>query len=110
MDFFYSKVDAASPVVEASLKELEQSMGHDNLQLNSHDFFTDEGRRKAQLLKVTKVPAVVIGGKTLLENPTKNQIFDGVNVMLAPKVESTKADFMKEPSLGVVTQALATKP
>ena len=110
VDFFHSKVDAASPVVEANLKELEQSMGHDNLQLNSYDFFSDEGKRKAQLLKVTKVPAVVIGGKTLLENPTKNQIFDGVNEMLAPRIESTKVDFMQEPSLSVVTKALATRP
>lgn len=110
VDFFYSKVDAASPVVEANLKELEQSMGHDNLHLTSYDFFSDEGKRKAQLLKVTRVPAVVLGGKTLLENPTKNQIFDGVNEMLAPRIESTRIDFMKEPSLGLVTQALAAKP
>ena len=86
VDFFYSKVDAASPGVEASLKELEQSMGRDNLQLNSYDFFTDDGKRKAQLLKVTKVPAVVIGGKPPLENPTKNQIFDRVNEMLSPSI------------------------
>lgn len=106
VDFFYSKVDAASPVVEASLKELEQSMGKDNFQLNPHDFFSDEGKRKALLLRVTRVPAVVIGGQSPLENPTKNQVFDHVNEMLTPTIKTTKADFMKEPSLGVVVEAL----
>ena len=107
VDFFYSKVDAASPVVESSLKELEQSMSRDNFQLNSYDFFSDEGKRKAQLLRVAKVPAVVIGGKTLLENPTKNQIFDHVNEMLTPAIKTTKTDFMKEPSWNLVVDALA---
>jgi hypothetical protein len=106
VDFFYSKVDAASPVVESNLKELEQNMGKDNFQLNSHDFFTDDGKRKAQFLKVTRVPAVVIGGKAPLENPTKNQIFDHVNEMLTPTIETTKADFMKEPSWPVVVDAM----
>src|SRR2546422_482834 len=69
VDFFQSKVDAASPVVAASLKELEQTMGAENIQINSYDFFSEEGKHKAQLLKVIRVPPVVINGTTTPEKP-----------------------------------------
>jgi hypothetical protein len=108
VDFFYSKVDAASPSVQSALKELELAMGADNLQVNSHDFFSDEGKRKAQLSKVSKVPTVVIN-ETILENPTKNQIFDKVNETLTPSLRSSRSDFMAEPSSKVVYEALVSR-
>jgi hypothetical protein len=108
IDFFYSKVDAASPAVQRDLKELELSMGTDNLQVNSHDFFTDEGKRKADLSKVGKVPTVVING-AILENPSKNQIFDKVNDALTPTLRSSRSDFLKEPSSKLIYDALASR-
>jgi len=109
VDFFQSKVDAASPVVAANLKELEQTMGPENVQINTYDFFSEEGKRKAQLLKVTKVPTVVINGTTTLENPTKNQIFDQVNESLTPSIKSTRSDFMLEPSSKPVLEAVTSR-
>lgn len=107
LDFFYSKYDAGSPLVQSGLKELESGMGADNLQVNTHDFFSDEGKRKAQLLKVSKVPTVVINGTISLENPTKNQIFDRVSEMLTPTLKSSRSDFMLEPSAKLVYETLA---
>jgi len=109
VDFFYSKMDAASPLVESGLKELEIAMGPDNVQVNSYDFFSEEGKRKAQLLKVAKFPTVVINGVLPLENPTKNQIFDRVNEMLTPSLKSSKADFMLEPSSKLVYETISSK-
>ena len=109
VDFFYSKVDAASPLVQSGLKELESAMGVDNLQVNSFDFFSEEGKRKALLLKVGKVPTVVINGTISLENPTKNQIFDRVNEMLSPSIKSSRSDFMAEPSSKLVYETIASK-
>lgn len=109
VNFFHSKVDAASPIVAASLKELEQTMGNDNIQINSYDFFSEDGKHKAQLLKVSKVPTVVINETISLENPTKNQIFDRVNETLTPSITSSRSDFMVEPSHKLVSEALAAK-
>jgi hypothetical protein len=110
IDFFNSKVDAASPLVQSALEELESAMGAENLQVNSYDFFSEEGKRKAQLLKVSKVPTVVINGTMPpLENPTRNQIFDRVNETLTPSLKSTKSDFMAEPSSRVVYETLMSK-
>ena len=109
VDFFFSKVDAASPLVQSALKELESAMGTDILQINSYDFFSDEGKHKAQLSKVSKVPTVVINNEAILENPTKNQIFDRVNETLTPSLKSSRSDFMTEPSSKVVYEALESK-
>jgi len=108
VDFFFSKVDAASPSVQSALKELEMAMGADNVEINHYDFFSDEGRHRAQLSKVSKVPTVVINGM-VLENPTKNQIFDRVNETLTPSLRSSKSDFMIEPSSKVIYEALISK-
>jgi hypothetical protein len=109
VDLFYSKVDAASPLVQSGLKELESAMGADNLQVNTYDFFSDEGKHKARLLNVSKVPTGVINGTVPLENPTKNQIFDRVNEMLTPSLKSSRSDFMLEPSSKLVYETLASK-
>jgi len=105
---FYSKVDAASSVVQRDLKELEHTMGAENLQVNSHDFFTDVGGRNAELPKVGKVPTVVING-AILENPSKNQIFDKVNDAITPTPRSSRSDFLTEPLSKLIYDALASR-
>jgi len=109
IDFFNSKVDAASPLVQGALRELESTMGADNFEVNSYDFFSEEGKRKAKLLGVSKVPTVVINGTIHLENPTKNQIFDRVNETLTPSLKSSRSDFMAEPSSKIVYETLISK-
>lgn len=109
IDCFYSKVDAASPSVQSTLKELEQTMGRDNIEVNNFDFLSDEGRKKAQLMKVTKVPTVVVNKELYLENPTKSQILDRLNENLAPKISSTASVFHTEPSSKVVYESVVAR-
>jgi hypothetical protein len=51
---------------------------------------------------------VVING-SILENPTKSQIFDRISDALTPSLHSTRSDFLAEPSLKLVYEALVSR-
>lgn len=109
VDFFTSESDAAGPAIEGYLRELTDELGADVVQMTRHNFETRSGKQAASSLGVGRIPAVIINrNQEILENPSKNLLFDKVHGLLSPSIVTSQPVFTKDLSLGMVQQALTT--
>ena len=107
IDFFYSTIDAASPVLREQLFEIIEAMGKENFDVTEYDFQDDNGKKMAELYSVKRVPTVVINdGK--FENPDEKELRSRIELAFAPQVEANEANFALEPNTRVAAETLVS--
>ena len=106
IDFFYSDIDAASPVVNEKLDEIMQSADRENFIFAKHDFQNETARQIASTYGVTKVPTVIINDQKF-ENPSEKDLRSRIDVAFAPQVIAEKENFKLEPMSDIIIHRLS---
>lgn len=108
VDFFFSNIDAASPIVKEQLLKLRESLGKENFIYKEYDFQNDEDRKMAVSYGVNRVPTVVINDEKI-ENPNERDLRSKIEAAFTTQIEVKGANFVLEPNIEAVIDKLASK-
>ena len=69
------------------------SIGYENFDYNDHEFFSDSGKEKAQILNIKQITALVIDDKVLI-NPEAKDVKESIESIFDPKIIPTKQNIV----------------
>jgi glutaredoxin len=108
VDFFFSNIDAASPIVKEQLLKMKEDLGEENFDYKEYNFQNDEDRKTAVSYGVNRVPTVVINDEKI-ENPNERDLRSKIEAAFTTQIEVKGANFMLEPNTDAVVEKLASK-
>jgi phosphopentomutase len=90
LDFFYSEIDAASPLVKEQLSKIMQTIGKETFDYKEYNFQNPKDRETADIYHVNRVPTVAINDEKF-ENPTERELRSRIDSAFTPQIEVNEA-------------------
>lgn len=106
IEFFYSDIDAASPMVSDQLTKIMESLGTENFEVTRYNFQNNEHKKVADSCGVNKVPTVIINDEKF-ENPNEKDLRSRIDVAFSPQIVAENASFILEPITDSIIEKLA---
>ena len=98
IDLFYSEIDVSSQKIRELLPNILKSLGEENFDYNEYDFLSEEGRERAKIYSIERVPTVVIDN-IILENPDEKKLRSEIENAFTLKVLPAGVKFQSEPKI-----------
>ncbi len=109
VDFFYSNIDAASPILKEQITLLMDQIGKDNFIFHDYDFM-DRPKNDDYINSygIDRVPTVVINDKKYV-NPDGKELKSRLQSAFAPKVQAIEPKFVLDKEIGNIISDLSNR-
>ena len=109
VDFFYSNIDAASPVLREQLHLMMQNLGRENFIFTEYDFLDKtKNEDNVRFYEVDRVPTIVINDKKYV-NPDGKELLSKLQSAFVPKVQASEEKFNFDNEIGDILSDLSVK-
>lgn len=108
IEFFFSTIDAASPVLRTELLDLMKEMGRENFDFSEYNIQDEKDRKIADLYHIKLVPSVAINDEKF-ENPDEKEMRSRIQLAFTPQVQEAGANFKLDSHTKLAVETVASE-